>query len=446
MQTYAGSQRVLAPSGAAGTARAAKPQSLVAFSGFRRAGAVDNVGASNHTLQAAVSRAISGAAQRSGVKTMRVTRMMFERFTEKAIKVVMLAQEEARRLGHNFVGTEQILLGLIGESTGAWGVPGGVAEAQCARSLEPRCRVWAPCAAAPALPSPRAAPLLLAPAGIAAKVLKGMGVTLKDARVEVEKIIGRGSGFVAVEIPFTPRAKRVLELSLEEARQLGARAPRAPRCPAGAEPPAACREAGLPCFWLGVDLAAAAWWEVCRPAGRRLTCCPALPPAGHNYIGTEHILLGLLREGEGVASRVLETLGADPAKIRTQVIRMVGESQEPVGSAVGGSGGGSNKTPTLEEYGTNLTTMAEEVSGGGGAGGGGAGSLQQRHRGLATQPQQAPELASGNPRSSLWKLHESIQAGRQAGVLTTPAPPAPPSPTASSPGQARPRGRPEEGD
>lgn len=99
---------------------------------------------------------------------------MFERFTEKAIKVVMLAQEEARRLGHNFVGTEQILLGLIGEST-----------------------------------------------GIAAKVLKSMGVTLKEARTEVEKIIGRGSGFVAVEIPFTPRAKRVLEMSLEEARQLG---------------------------------------------------------------------------------------------------------------------------------------------------------------------------------------------------------------------------------
>ena len=99
---------------------------------------------------------------------------MFERFTEKAIKVIMLAQEEARRLGHNFVGTEQILLGLIGEGT-----------------------------------------------GVAAKVLKSMGINLKDARIEVEKIIGRGSGFVAVEIPFTPRAKRVLELSLEEARQLG---------------------------------------------------------------------------------------------------------------------------------------------------------------------------------------------------------------------------------
>jgi ATP-dependent Clp protease ATP-binding subunit ClpC len=115
------------------------------------------------------SSSSSASAASKGVVT-----AMFERFTEKAIKVIMLAQEEARRLGHNFVGTEQILLGLIGEGT-----------------------------------------------GIAAKVLKSMGVNLKEARVEVEKIIGRGSGFVAVEIPFTPRAKRVLELSLEEARQLG---------------------------------------------------------------------------------------------------------------------------------------------------------------------------------------------------------------------------------
>jgi hypothetical protein len=84
--------------------------------------------------------------------------------------------------------------------------------------------------------------------------------------------------------------------------------------------------------------------------------------AGHNYIGTEHILLGLLREGEGVAARVLETLGADPSKIRTQVIRMVGESQEAVGAGVGGTSSGTNKMPTLEEYGTNLTTQAEEVS------------------------------------------------------------------------------------
>jgi ATP-dependent Clp protease ATP-binding subunit ClpC len=126
-----------------------------------------------------------------------------------------------------------------------------------------------------------------------------MGVNLKEARVEVEKIIGRGSGFVAVEIPFTPRAKRVLELSLEEARQLG-----------------------------------------------------------HSYIGTEHLLLGLLREGEGVAARVLEGLGVDLGKIRTQVVRMVGESQEAVG--VGGGSSGSNKTPTLEEYGTDITKQASE--------------------------------------------------------------------------------------
>ena len=177
---------------------------------------------------------------------------MFERFTEKAIKVIMLAQEEARRLGHNFVGTEQILLGLIGEGT-----------------------------------------------GVAAKVLKSMGVNLKDARVEVEKIIGRGSGFVAVEIPFTPRAKRVLELSLEEARQLG-----------------------------------------------------------HNYIGTEHLLLGLIREGEGVAARVLENLGVDLAKVRTQVIRMLGETAEVASG--GGGGKGSTKTPTLDEFGTNLTQQAAD--------------------------------------------------------------------------------------
>jgi ATP-dependent Clp protease ATP-binding subunit ClpC len=176
---------------------------------------------------------------------------MFERFTEKAIKVIMLAQEEARRLGHNFVGTEQILLGLIGEGT-----------------------------------------------GVAAKVLKSMGVNLKDARIEVEKIIGRGSGFVAVEIPFTPRAKRVLELSLEEARQLG-----------------------------------------------------------HNYIGTEHLLLGLIREGEGVAARVLENLGVDLTKVRTQVIRMLGETAEAVAPG-GGSSSRGNKTPTLDEFGSNLTQMA----------------------------------------------------------------------------------------
>ena len=177
---------------------------------------------------------------------------MFERFTEKAIKVIMLAQEEARRLGHNFVGTEQILLGLIGEGT-----------------------------------------------GIAAKTLKSMGVNLKDARIEVEKIIGRGSGFVAVEIPFTPRAKRVLELSWDEARQLG-----------------------------------------------------------HNYIGTEHLLLGLIREGEGVAARVLENLGVDLGKVRQHIIRLLGETGATGGQA--GVGTGRSKTPTLDEFGSNLTQAATE--------------------------------------------------------------------------------------
>ena len=183
---------------------------------------------------------------------------MFERFTEKAIKVIMLAQEEARHLGHNFVGTEQVLLGLIGEGT-----------------------------------------------GVAAKTLKAMGVTLKDARIEVEKIIGRGSGFVAVEIPFTPRAKRVLELSWDEARQLG-----------------------------------------------------------HNYIGTEHLLLGLIREGEGVAARVLENLGVDLNKVRSNVVKMLGDTKPTQGSSSSSSSSsqatGKTKTPSLDEFGTDLTLAAQE--------------------------------------------------------------------------------------
>ncbi|MGF1489178.1 MAG: Clp protease N-terminal domain-containing protein, partial [Prochloraceae cyanobacterium] len=122
---------------------------------------------------------------------------MFERFTEKSIKVIMLAQEESRRLGHNFVGTEQLLLGLIGQGT-----------------------------------------------GIAAKVLKSFDLNLKNTRVEVEKIIGRGEGNFAIEVPFTPRAKTVLNLTLAAARELG-----------------------------------------------------------HNYLGTEHLLLAKIREGGGVAAR-----------------------------------------------------------------------------------------------------------------------------------------------
>ena len=175
---------------------------------------------------------------------------MFERFTEKAIKVIMLAQEEARRLGHNFVGTEQILLGLIGEGT-----------------------------------------------GIGAKVLKSMGFTLKDARVEVEKIVGRGSGFVAVEIPFTPRAKMVLEGSLEEARQLG-----------------------------------------------------------HNYIGTEHLLLGLVGQSEGIAACVFKKVRVDRSKVRSKIIRSLGENR----GVDDGTSTTRSKTPTLAQFGTNLTKKAIE--------------------------------------------------------------------------------------
>lgn len=142
---------------------------------------------------------------------------MFERFTDKAIKVIMLAQEESRRLGHNYVGTEHILLGLIGEDN-----------------------------------------------EVAGKVLKSQGINLENARIEVEKIIGRGDGFVSVEMPLTSGAKRALELSLEQARELG-----------------------------------------------------------HDYIGTEHLLLGLVKEKEDVGAKVLENLGVDLSVIKPQVIKML---------------------------------------------------------------------------------------------------------------------------
>ncbi|HLO86450.1 MAG TPA: ATP-dependent Clp protease ATP-binding subunit [Nostocaceae cyanobacterium] len=176
---------------------------------------------------------------------------MFEHFTSEAIRVIMLAQEEARRLGHNFVGTEQILLGLMGEGT-----------------------------------------------GIAAKVLAELGVTLKDARREVEKIIGRGSGFVPPEIPFTPKVKNLFEQSFREAHTLG-----------------------------------------------------------HNYINTEHLLLGLTETGEGVAAKVLQNLGVDLRSIRTAVMRRLGD-----GASVSVGGGTSGRTQTLgiEEYGRNLTKLAKE--------------------------------------------------------------------------------------
>jgi ATP-dependent Clp protease ATP-binding subunit ClpC len=145
---------------------------------------------------------------------------MFERFTDRARRMIVFAQEEARLLNHNYIGTEHILLGLIHEGE-----------------------------------------------GVAAKTLESLGISLQAVRSEVEEIIGRGQRAPSGHIPFTPRAKKVLELSLREALQLG-----------------------------------------------------------HNYIGTEHILLGLIREGEGVAAQVLVKLGADQARVRQQVIRLLSSS------------------------------------------------------------------------------------------------------------------------
>ncbi len=179
---------------------------------------------------------------------------MFEHFTSEAIKVVMLAQEEARRLGHNFVGTEQILLGLLGEGT-----------------------------------------------GIAAKVLTELGVTLKDARREVERIIGRGSGFVPPEIPFTPKVKTLFEQSFKEARSLG-----------------------------------------------------------HTYIGTEHLLLGLTEAGEGVAAKVLQNLGVDLSQVRTAVIRRLGEEVASYAAPGGSRSPKRTQNLSIEEFGRNLTRLAQE--------------------------------------------------------------------------------------
>jgi len=163
---------------------------------------------------------------------------MFERFTDRARRVVVLAQEEARMLNHNYIGTEDILLGLIHEGE-----------------------------------------------GVAAKALESLGISLESVRQQVEEIIGQGQHAPSGHIPFTPRAKKVLELSLREARQLG-----------------------------------------------------------HHYIGTEHILLGLIQEGEGVAAQVLVKLGADLNRVRQQVIQLLHgyQGKEPAssGAAPGGWPGG----------------------------------------------------------------------------------------------------------
>jgi ATP-dependent Clp protease ATP-binding subunit ClpC len=189
---------------------------------------------------------------------------MFERFTDKALQVIMLAQEESRRLGHNFVGTEQILLGLLGEGS-----------------------------------------------GVAFKVLKSFGVNIKDARLEVERLIGRGSGFVAVEIPFTPRAKKILEMAMQQGRDFG-----------------------------------------------------------HSYINTEHLLLAIIEDKNGVGNRVLLNLGLNLSKLKTEVLGHIGEIVE-VTLANSGKKTAKElfllnddedeiKTPTLEEYTTNLTEAASK--------------------------------------------------------------------------------------
>lgn len=181
---------------------------------------------------------------------------MFERFTDRARRVVVLAQEEARMLNHNYIGTEHILLGLIHEGE-----------------------------------------------GVAAKALESLNISLDGVREQVQEIIGQGQQAPSGHIPFTPRAKKVLELSLREALQLG-----------------------------------------------------------HNYIGTEHILLGLIREGEGVAAQVLVKLGADLGRVRQQVIQLLSgyQGKEPVASGGQQPEGTPAGSVVLDQFGRNLTQAARE--------------------------------------------------------------------------------------
>src|SRR5436309_1004089 len=180
---------------------------------------------------------------------------MFERFTDRARRVVALAQEEARMLNHNYIGTEHILLGLIHEGE-----------------------------------------------GVAAKALESLGISLEGVRQQVEEIIGQGQQAPSGHIPFTPRAKKVLELSLREALQLG-----------------------------------------------------------HNYIGTEHILLGLIREGEGVAAQVLQKLGADLNRVRQQVIQLLSGYTGGKGEGVAAGEQAPQGSMVLDQFGRNLTQLARET-------------------------------------------------------------------------------------
>src|ERR1017187_9945997 len=184
-------------------------------------------------------------------------RSVFERFTDRARRVLVLAQEEARMLNHSFIGTEHILLGLIHEGE-----------------------------------------------GVAAKALESLGITLEAVREKVEETIGMAGSAPSGSPPFTPRAKKVLELSLREALQLG-----------------------------------------------------------HSYIGTEHMLLGLVREGEGVAATVLVSLGADLGRVRQQVIQLMSGNQgkESVGASQGAaSGDNPSGSPVLDQFGRNLTQLARD--------------------------------------------------------------------------------------
>jgi ATP-dependent Clp protease ATP-binding subunit ClpC len=180
---------------------------------------------------------------------------MFERFTERARQVVVLAQEEARTLKHNYIGTEHILLGLLREEE-----------------------------------------------GLAARVLEGLEITVEEVRAQVIRIVGSGEEVTSGQIPFTPRAKKVLELALREALSLG-----------------------------------------------------------HNYIGTEHILLGLVRENEGVAARILADFDADSEKIRNEIIRMLsGPGRRQQGGQQGGQQGEKKSSKLLDQFGRNLTKLAAE--------------------------------------------------------------------------------------
>ena len=181
---------------------------------------------------------------------------MFERFTERARQVVVLAQDEARALKHNYIGTEHILLGLLREEE-----------------------------------------------GLAARVLESLDITVEEVRAQVARIVGQGDEVTTGQIPFTPRAKKVLELALREALSLG-----------------------------------------------------------HNYIGTEHILLGLVRENEGVAARILLDFDADAEKIRNEIIRMLsGPGRRQQGAAAGAAGGERSKSSKLlDQFGRNLTKLATD--------------------------------------------------------------------------------------